>query len=58
MITRLIPSLVSPLLPDLAGRLDKALAQTTCHQWPGSERLASDVTPVSTVGQILPPPRA
>ena len=58
MITRLIPSLVSPLLPDLAGRLDKVLAQTTCHQWPGSERLASGVTPVSTVGQILPPPRA
>ena len=57
-ITRLIPSLICPLLPDFADRLDAALGQKTCHRWPGGEPLAASAAPVSGLGRILPTRRA
>jgi len=57
-VTRLIPPLICPLLPDFAGRLDAALGQKTCHCWPRGEPLAAAAAPVSGLGTILPTRRA
>lgn len=51
-ILRLVPSLIFPLLPDFAMRLDEALRQTTCEQWPQLARYAA-TQPIPPLESVL-----
>jgi len=52
-VTRLLPALVAPLLPDFAARLDTALGQDTCGHWPSCKSSPLNTTPVPQLGAIL-----
>jgi methionyl-tRNA synthetase len=52
-ITRLLPALIAPLLPDFAKRLDQALGQDTRSRWPGTNSVAIPAAPVRPLDGML-----
>ena len=53
-IARLLPALAAPLLPDFALRLDAALGQCTCGQWPKRGSAPSHAAPAATLDGVMP----